>query len=103
MEPMARPLSTVKAGEMRDSESGSEQQSGWEPPEYVSPWAPASSAARDNGDTGESSAFGETSAPGETSAFGKTGDDPVNHTIAFGPGEYEAPGYEQPGRQPGYG
>jgi S1-C subfamily serine protease len=100
MRPRARQLSTVKAREMRDSDSGSEQQSGWEPPEYVSPWAPASSAARDNGAIGESSAFGETSAFGEAGAFGQAGDEPVNHTIAFGPGEQQTPGYGQPG---GYG
>ncbi len=35
---------------MRDNDSGSEQHSGWQPPEYVSPWAPGSSATR-SGDT----------------------------------------------------
>jgi S1-C subfamily serine protease len=31
---------------MRDNDSGSEEQSAWQPPEYVSPWAAGSSAAQ---------------------------------------------------------
>ena len=29
---------------MYDDDSGSAQQSGWQPPEYVSPWIPVSSS-----------------------------------------------------------
>ncbi len=73
---------------MRDNDSGSERQSGWQPPEYVSPWASSSGAG------GASDSDG---APG-------SGD-----TIAFGPGSgqdpaagYQQPGHQQPGYQPAY-
>jgi S1-C subfamily serine protease len=86
---------------MQDNDSGSDQQSGWQPPEYVSPW---------------------TTEPG-TEGAGSADSASSNDTISFGPGdpaeagrhdaatqpEYTRPGYGQPGygqpgyRQPGYG
>src|SRR5215472_13917285 len=83
---------------MRDNDSGSEQRSGWEPPEYVSPWAPGSSATQ--GGDADSRPAGE---PGTAGVPGP-GADPERHdTIAFGPGGHDGfaqPGYAQPG---GYG
>jgi S1-C subfamily serine protease len=71
---------------MQDNDSGSEQQSGWQPPEYVSPWA------------AESSSDGVGGADSASS----------NDTIAFGPGDpAEAGAREAPTRpeyrQPTYG
>jgi S1-C subfamily serine protease len=69
---------------MQDNDSGSEQQHGWQPPEYVSPW------------TTESGSGGAGSADSADS----------NDTLSFGSGQpgYGQPGYGQPGYgQPGYG
>ena len=89
---------------MHDDESDGAQHGGWQPPEYVSPWIPASSP--DDDESG--------SAPGGTQP-GTTGQD-GNDTISFGqdrdrgqaygPGGYPPPpGYAPPGYgpQPGYG
>ena len=93
-------------------DTGSAQQGGWQPPEYVSPWIPASSPEdKDPGGSPRSS----DSAP----AGGKAGED---DTLAFGPAAgyshggypppeapqqaYGQPGYGQPGygqQPPGYG
>jgi S1-C subfamily serine protease len=59
---------------MHDDDSGSAQQSGWQPPEYVSPWIPASSSGEE-----------------------PRGD---NNTVSFGPGQGYGPGY---GQEPRYG
>ena len=45
---------------MRDDDSGSDQQGGWQPPEYVSPWISASS--QDDKDSGSASRPGEPDA-----------------------------------------
>jgi S1-C subfamily serine protease len=72
---------------MQDNDSGSEQQSSWQPPEYVSPWI------------SESGSDGAGNGDGATEA---------HDTIAFGSGEpagagrYGAPAQPQYG-QPGYG
>jgi len=74
---------------MEDSGNGSEQQSGWQPPEYVSPWAPAPGTG--SGDSG--------------------GDEGRQDTVAFGPDDardgrpgHEQAGYEQAGyERPRYG
>jgi S1-C subfamily serine protease len=84
-----------------DSESGSEQQGGWEPPEYVSPWMPTSGA--DSGD--DTISFGahgdEGGDPGEGITPGQPG-----AGQGYGQAGYPRPGYEQPGYsqqgQPGY-
>ena len=67
---------------MHDEDSGSAQQGGWQPPEYVSPWLPASGSPQ--------------------------GDEGANDTISYGAGPVydpsqgpaEAPGYPA---APGYG
>ncbi|HUN34992.1 MAG TPA: trypsin-like peptidase domain-containing protein [Trebonia sp.] len=88
---------------MRDNDSGSEQRSGWEPPEYVSPWAPASSAARASEDAepgsgtpdaGNTVPLGQRSAPEPGPAAGGY-DQPAGY--GGGPGV----GYGQPAG--GYG
>ena len=75
---------------MRDNDS----ESGWEPPEYVSPWMPTSDADSGN----------------DTISFGAEGGDPDEGITPGQPGAgqgygqagYPRPGYGQPG-QPGYG
>ena len=84
---------------MRDDDSGSDQQGGWQPPEYVSPWISASN--QDDKDSGSASRPGEP-------ASGPGGD---SETLAFGQGPAQEsggnppPGYGQPGygQSPGYG
>jgi len=91
---------------MRDNDSGSEQRSGWEPPEYVSPWAPASSAARasEGADPGPG-----TPEPGNTVPLGQgAGPEPGQPAGGYGqPAGYGGPpggGYGQAGPGgPGYG
>ncbi|HEX3712137.1 MAG TPA: trypsin-like peptidase domain-containing protein [Trebonia sp.] len=93
---------------MHDDDSGSAQQDGWQPPEYVSPWIPASSPGdKDSGSASRTS--GPQDSPPPASAPGGTGPGDGD-TIAFGQGPsygqggYPPPGYEQPGYgQPGYG
>jgi len=73
---------------MQDNDSGSGQRGSWQPPEYVSPWIPASDA---------DSASGADSSPdsGDTIAFG-----PEELTASRqGPRWYEQPGYQQPASQ----
>jgi S1-C subfamily serine protease len=83
---------------MHDDDSGNDQPGSWQPPEYVSPWIPASNP--DNEDSGnasrDSSADSGGSQQGDTMAFG--------NGPAYGQGGYPPPGYPQPGYgQPGYG
>jgi S1-C subfamily serine protease len=99
-----------------DSESGSEQQGSWEPPEYVSPWIPTSGADSGN----DTISFGDQSAeePDSGSGAGVTSGQPGVGQGHGQPGypqpeygqpgyprpEYAQPGYAQPGyAQPGYG
>ena len=76
---------------MHDDESGSAQRGGWQPPEYVSPWIPASGP--EDQDAGR--------APGS----GESGGEDDNDTMAFGgPPAYGPAGYPPPGYvPPGYG
>ena len=83
---------------MHDDDSGNDQQGGWQPPEYVSPWTPAPKPGDE--DSGSASRSDERTA-------GAAND---NETMAFGQGQgypqggYPPPGYGQPGYgQPGYG
>src|SRR6516164_6042761 len=85
---------------MRDNDSGSEQQSGWQPPEYVSPWTPASG----------SSGADSTPDSGDTISFGAEGFDARPEYAASGQPRYAPPGYGHAaygepgyGQQPGYG
>jgi len=97
---------------MADNDSGSEQHSGWQPPEYVSPWTEAPGASADEGAedaSGDTIAFGPRDedghaeypapgAPGASEAPGAPGQQ------QYGPQGYGQPGYGQPGYgQPGYG
>jgi S1-C subfamily serine protease len=84
---------------MHDDDSGNDQHGSWQPPEYVSPWIPASnpddedpgSASRDS-----SAGRGQSDQDNDTIAFG--------HGPGYGQGGYPPPGYPPPGYgQPGYG
>src|SRR6185437_3830954 len=79
---------------MHDDDSGNDQHGSWQPPEYVSPWIPASNP--DDEDPGSAS---------RDSSAGRGQSDQDNDTIAFGHGH--GPGYGQSGYggygQPGYG
>jgi S1-C subfamily serine protease len=83
---------------MHDEESGSGQQGGWQPPEYVSPWLPSSGSADDNAQGG-----------GDTISFGsgpgyEAGQDAPDGPV-YGPAQgHGAPGAPSaPGQGPGYG
>jgi len=78
---------------MRDNDSGSEQQDSWQPPEYVSPWVPAS-------DPGSSAGAAE---PGRASGTGAEGPSDSGDTIAFGAGESGGQAWHAAAGQPGYG
>jgi S1-C subfamily serine protease len=89
---------------MHDDESGSDQHGSWQPPEYVSPWIPASNA--DDEDPG-SSARDSSARPGPPRQEGDTlafGNGPGYGQGGYPPPGYPPPGYGQPGYgQPGYG
>jgi S1-C subfamily serine protease len=79
---------------MQDNDNGSEQQSSWQPPEYVSPWTSASSA---------DGAAGADRVPDPSGTSGADDTSGANDTIAFGAEEFGGPAeYAAPGR-PGYG
>jgi S1-C subfamily serine protease len=87
---------------MHDNDSGSEQQGSWQPPEYVSPWTPASGSG---GGTGAADAPDSS----DTIAFGSDKfDGQAEYAASRQPG-YGEPGYPQPGYgyassgEPGYG
>jgi S1-C subfamily serine protease len=79
---------------MQDEESGSAQQGGWQPPEYVSPWLPASSSGDD-----------DATGSGDTVSFGGGPVYDAGQGPADGPGYSPPPGYPAgPGyAAPGYG
>jgi S1-C subfamily serine protease len=81
---------------MHDDESDGAQHGGWQPPEYVSPWIPASSPDDDEADGTQPGATGQG---GDTISFGN------ERGQALGPGGYPPPGYPPQGygQQPGYG
>ncbi|MGH3250941.1 MAG: S1C family serine protease [Trebonia sp.] len=96
---------------MHDDDSGNDQHgSGWQPPEYVSPWIPVSnpddadsgSASRDSSDRpGQPPQEGDTAAFPNGPAYGQAGYPPPGYPP---PGYGQQPGYGQPGYgQPGYG
>jgi uncharacterized RDD family membrane protein YckC len=92
---------------MHDDESGSAQRGGWQPPEYVSPWIPASGP--DDRDAGRAPGSGEPPSvddgDGDTIAFGDPSYGQGGYPSAgYTPPGYVPPGYGQPGYgQPGYG
>src|ERR1700730_6143888 len=102
---------------MHDDESGNAQRGGWQPPEYVSPWIPASGpedqAAGHQAGSGEPSGGednNDTIAFGGTPAYGPAGYPPPGYVPpGYGQQGYVPPGYGQPGygqagfSQPGYG
>jgi S1-C subfamily serine protease len=109
---------------MHDDDSGNDQHGSWQPPEYVSPWMPAStpeegesgSASRDSsaGRSGESQQDGDTVALGPGPGYGQGGYPPPGYPPpgygqqGYGQQGYGQPGYGQPGyggygQQPGYG
>jgi len=91
---------------MQDNDSGSEQHSSWQPPEYVSPWSEASGGSADNeaeNASNDTIAFGPSDQAGhaESPAPGASGAPTQPH---YGQPGYGQPGYGQPGfGQPGYG
>jgi S1-C subfamily serine protease len=97
---------------MQDDESGDAQRGGWQPPEYVSPWIPASGPG--GRDAGGASGSGEprsgadddndTIAFGNGPAYGPAGYPPPDYVPpGYVPSGYEQQGYGQPGYgQPGY-
>ena len=66
---------------MHDEDSGSAQQGGWQPPEYVSPWLPASGSPR--GDEGANDTISYRGGPVYDGSQGP----------ADGPGYPAGPGY----------
>jgi S1-C subfamily serine protease len=100
---------------MHDDDRGDEQHgNSWQPPEYVSPWIPASnpddedsgSASRDNSaERGQRPQDGDTMAFGNGPGYGQGGYPPPGYPPpGYGQGGYGQPGYGQQGYgQPGYG
>ncbi|HEY6493797.1 MAG TPA: trypsin-like peptidase domain-containing protein [Trebonia sp.] len=85
---------------MHDDDSGNDQPGSWQPPEYVSPWMPASNPEdKDSGSASRDSSAGSGQPQqdgGDTISFG--------NGPAYGQGGYPPPGYPPPGYgQPGYG
>ena len=85
---------------MHDEDSGSAQQGGWQPPEYVSPWLPASGSPQ-GGDGGN-----DTISYGGGPAYDASQEptDGQGYQPAPGYGGYGPAGaYGPPGGQAGYG
>jgi len=77
---------------MQDDENGSGRPGGWQPPEYVSPWIPASASGDEDQDSNDTASF----AAGPGYGAGGPGYPP--------PGGYgQQPGYGTGYGQPGYG
>ena len=92
---------------MQDEESGTPQQGGWQPPEYVSPWLPASSSGDDDanggGDTisfGRGPVYNAGEGPASGASQTPSPGHPATPGYPAGPG-YGAPAYGPPA--PGYG
>jgi S1-C subfamily serine protease len=95
-----------------DEETGSAEQAGWQPPEYVSPWLPASSSSGDDTEgSGDTISFG--GGPVYDASQGQPGGHDPGPGQARGggqgpvgaPGYPAGPGYGAPGypASPGYG
>jgi S1-C subfamily serine protease len=93
---------------MQEDGNGSEQRSGWQPPEYVSPWASASGTGGE-GEQGETVSFGMN--PDEpdyqpTSPISWSADESAHEQEPESPPIWEAPAGPPPGgggSWPGYG
>jgi S1-C subfamily serine protease len=89
---------------MHDDESGSGQPDGWQPPEYVSPWIPASGGGDQDSGSAPADSPSSSGTPGSGEAGQRAGEE--GETLSFGrepgygPGGYAAPGY---GQAPEYG
>jgi S1-C subfamily serine protease len=84
---------------MHDDDSGNDRPGSWQPPEYVSPWIPASNP--DNEDSGSASRD-SSAGSGQSPQDGDTA--PLGNGPGYGQGGYPPPGYPPPGYgQPGYG
>ncbi len=83
---------------MQDNDSGSERQSGWQPPEYVSPWASASKAGEAS-DAGDVPTAGGEPDSGDTIAFGPGSDRPGQHQPGYPQQGYQQPAAQQPTAQ----
>jgi S1-C subfamily serine protease len=92
-------LFLVKARSMHDDDSGNDQHGSWQPPEYVSPWVPASNP--EDGESGNASRD-SSAGSGQPRQDGDTA--PIGNGPGYGQGGYPPPGYPPPGYgQPGYG
>jgi S1-C subfamily serine protease len=89
---------------MHDDDSGNDQHGSWQPPEYVSPWVPAS-----NPEDGESGNASRDSSAGSGQPRQDGDTTPIGNGPGYGQGGYPPPGYPPPGYgqqgygQPGYG
>ena len=88
---------------MQDDENGSGRPGGWQPPEYVSPWIPASASGDDDQDSNDTASF----AAGPGYGAGGPGYPPpggYGQPPGYGPGYGPQPGYGYPPPPPpGYG
>ena len=87
---------------MQENDNGSEQQSGWQPPEYVSPWISESGTASDDV---SSAGTNDTVSFGPSDDSGEAGYTPAAQQPGYGQPGYGQPGYGQPGygQPPSYG
>ena len=89
---------------MQDEENGSAQQGGWQPPEYVSPWLPAS-GPRDDDPQGRGDTISFSGGPAYNADQGPASQGPASGP-GYGPAQGQAggPGYPAgPGYPPGPG
>ncbi|HET9080709.1 MAG TPA: trypsin-like peptidase domain-containing protein [Trebonia sp.] len=81
---------------MHDDDNGNDQHGGWRPPEYVSPWVPASNPDDEDSPSASRDSSAGSGQQGDTISFG--------NPPGYGQGGYPPPGYPPPGYgQPGYG
>jgi S1-C subfamily serine protease len=85
---------------MHDEDTGSAQQGGWQPPEYVSPWLPASGSPQ--GGEGANDTISYRGGPAYDGSQQPTDGQGYQPAPGYGPGP-AAPGYGGPGGDPGYG
>jgi S1-C subfamily serine protease len=85
---------------MHDEDSGSAQQGGWQPPEYVSPWLPASGSPE--GGEGANDTISYRGGPAYDAGQGPADGQGYPPPPGYGPGP-AGPGYEAGPAGPGYG
>ena len=90
---------------MHDEDSGSAQQGGWQPPEYVSPWLPPSGSPEEDDGANDTISYGRE--PGYDAGQGPADRPGYQAGPGYGAGQagQAGPGYGtgQPGYGPGYG